>query len=87
LADNLRPAGGVSDGGTGIGASELVEAVDDDEDDDEARGSALAPDTVLTAGAGCGARADEPAAARALAGARRPSAQAIETVSRRIRRG
>ncbi|HEX8714185.1 MAG TPA: hypothetical protein VF706_01345 [Solirubrobacteraceae bacterium] len=34
MADNLRPAGGVLDGGTGIGASELVEEVDDEEADD-----------------------------------------------------
>jgi hypothetical protein len=92
LADILRPAGGVFDAGTGIGALGSVAVVEDEdegEDADDAEGGegadpagALGPAT-----AGFGALPSDPAAACALAGRAKPSPQTIQTVSRRITRG
>jgi len=90
LADILRPAGGVLDAGTGIGALGSVAAVedeDDDGDDDEGDGDAAAVGAVGPASAGFGALPSDPAAACALAGRAKPSPQTIQTVNRRITRG
>jgi hypothetical protein len=91
LADSLRPAGGVSDAGTGTGASELVEELVDDgdeDDDDETLGALASAGVVDAARAGCGGVVPAPAAAAcAVAGAASPSTHAIETISRRITRG
>jgi hypothetical protein len=83
LADSLRPAGGVSDAGTGIGALGSV-AVVEDEDDGEGAPAAGAVAPTL---AGFGALPSEPAAACALAGRPKPSTHTIQTVSRPITRG
>src|ERR1700744_5971837 len=56
LADNLRPAGGVSEGGTGIGALGSVEDLDDEyEDDDVALLVVVAPLVAAARSTGCGA--------------------------------
>jgi hypothetical protein len=77
------------DAGTGIGASELVEDVEDEVEGAEERAvvAPVAPLVTVPACAGCGALPSEPAVAWALAGTTKPSTQAIETVSRRITRG
>jgi hypothetical protein len=97
LADSLRPAGGVFDAGTGIGASEFAAAVEDEDDCDgdvavpvcvlaPATG-AVEPGTLAATPAGFGALPSDPAAACAPAGRMKPSRHTLETVSRRITRG
>jgi hypothetical protein len=89
LADILRPAGGVFDAGTGIGALGSVAVVEDEDDDEvEEGGEGAAPAGALgPASAGFGALPSDPAAACALAGRVKPSPHTIQTVSRRITRG
>jgi len=74
LADSRRPVGGVSDGATGIGASELVDCVDLELDavalpEGAAKDLALVCDTAPSAPdascEGCGALPSAPEAARA----------------------
>jgi hypothetical protein len=86
LADILRPAGGVFDAETGIGALGSVAGAED-EDDDGGDEDAATVGVVGPASAGFGALPSDPAAACALAGRAKPSPQTIQTVSRRITRG
>jgi hypothetical protein len=74
LADSRRPVGGVSDGGTGIGASELVDCVGWELDpvavaEDFAEGALVvwdaSPRAPEASCEGCGALPSAPGAARA----------------------
>ncbi|HMH46830.1 MAG TPA: hypothetical protein VK538_03865 [Solirubrobacteraceae bacterium] len=78
FADSRRPAGGVSEGGTGIGASELVERPADE-----------AAESMLAAPASCagrGALPRAPGVALAVAGTAHASAHARMVIERRTRR-
>ena len=91
MADRRRPAGGVSDGATGIGASELVDwpdfalkALEAVLDALEAVVSALA---LAASCSGCGALPSAPVAALAEPGAAHQLKQATEHARRVIGRG
>jgi hypothetical protein len=85
LGDSRRPAGGVFDGGTGIGASGFVGELDEEEADGWL--FVVAPERAdAPICAGRGALPSEPAAACAAAGSAQPNAHAIGTSRRRITR-
>ncbi len=86
LGESLRPAGGVFDGATGIGASGFVEDVDFEEDDDWCALLVVCASALDAIGAGCGALASEPGAACAAAGSAQLKAHAIGRSERRTTR-
>ena len=81
LADSLRPDGGVSEAGTGIGASELVDRPD------EPAVLAVALGAADASGGGCGVAESVSVAARAAAGSAQKTAQAMTIDRLRIMRG